>query len=145
MPLLIVLLIRLLIGGWKNVLEITEKNKGSIRFCAKIELRENGLFGKRSDCCIQTVAFRSGARFPRARPQPLPSLRSVQGLRLVLFPQESAPTLQALERIMYKVSIYQSGHIGEEEKEEFIILSRIGHRVWESVSIQKVNTRSSNQ
>ncbi|AIF45047.1 hypothetical protein X953_00145 [Virgibacillus sp. SK37] len=34
----------------------------------------------------------SGGRFPPAWPQPLPPLRSVQGLRLMLFRQESPPS-----------------------------------------------------
>ena len=36
--------------------------------------------------------FASGGRFPRALPQPLHSLRSLQGLRHVLNPQESPPS-----------------------------------------------------
>ncbi|WP_219905828.1 hypothetical protein, partial [Planomicrobium soli] len=46
--------------------------------------------------CRETLGsffhFAPGGRFPRARPQPLPSLRSVQGLRLALVPLESPPS-----------------------------------------------------
>ena len=41
-------------------------------------------------------------RFPRARPQPLPSLRSVQGLQLALFPLESPISTSINARIERK-------------------------------------------
>lgn len=43
--------------------------------------------------------------FSEARSQPLPSLRSVQGLRLMLFLQQSAPALQVKEYTMDKAFI----------------------------------------
>ncbi len=51
----------------------------------------------------------ASGRFPRARLQPLPSLRSVQGLQLVLFPQESPLHTRQLKK-MFDVSKRVGNH-----------------------------------
>jgi hypothetical protein len=49
-----------------------------------------GLFSfKIVEIKLTVLISAASGRFPRARLQPLPSLRSVQGLQLALFPQES--------------------------------------------------------
>ena len=45
----------------------------------------------------------TNGRFPRARLQPLPSLRSVQGLQLALFPLES-PFFAPINGASYKMN-----------------------------------------
>jgi len=61
-------------------------------------------------CCMQTVAFHSGGRFPRARLQSPRPLRYLRGFQLALFPLESSPTLQATKVLSIKY-LHQSGQI----------------------------------
>ena len=52
---------------------------------------------------LEKLISATDGRFPRARLQPLPSLRSVQGLQLVLFPLES-PSSAPINGVSHKMN-----------------------------------------
>jgi hypothetical protein len=68
-----------------------------------------------------------GGRVPRARLQPLPSLRSVQGLQLALFPQESPP-YAPINGVRYKIKEEMDkmkNEINNHEQLEVLIIEQV--------------------
>ncbi|WP_209975128.1 hypothetical protein [Lederbergia galactosidilytica] len=58
------------------------------------------LFSFKIEIKLERLISAASGRFPQARLQPLPSLRSVQGLQLALFPLES-PLSAPINGIFY--------------------------------------------
>jgi len=58
---------------------------------------EKNIASTRSGACYHNVDLHCAGRFPGARLQPLPSILSVQGLQLLLIPQESPAPFQSTE------------------------------------------------
>ncbi|ANU26323.1 hypothetical protein I858_004655 [Planococcus versutus] len=67
----------------------------------------------------------AGGRFPGARLQPLPSLCSVQGLQLVLFPQESQGTSNFRATALHEASEAMQEHIFALRRLSLFLLSMI--------------------